>query len=112
MDGCPQVVKTEFVQSQTTLQDRNISMNEEHSAPRRADGISSHNQLNIVLPLAQRQNMRSQAGRGLPFFTSSQSTKVDSSIENDPKTTIVKNHPFMILCAFSRLLIAIGTDHW
>jgi hypothetical protein len=56
--------------------------------------------------------MKSSAGRGLPFFTPSQSASVDSTIQNDPKMTSMKNHPVMILCAFSHLLTAIVTDSW
>ena len=58
------------------------------------------------------------AGRGRSLFTSSQSTEVHtqagSTIENDPKMTSLgmKNHPVMILCALSRLPMAIGTDSW
>ena len=50
-------------------------------------------------------------GRDLRF-TSSQSTEVDSTIQNDPERTNMKDHPVMILCVFSRLFIAIGTDSW
>ena len=49
-------------------------------------------------------------GRDLPRFTSSQSTDVDSTIQNDPERTGMNDHPVMILCVFSRLLLAIGTD--
>ena len=47
-----------------------------------------------------------------PRFSSSQSTIVDSTIQNDPKRTNMNDHPVMILCVFSRLFIAIGTDLW
>ena len=54
-------------------------------------------------------------GRGLPRFTPSQSTiadSEDSSIHTDPERTSMNDHPIIILCVFSRLLIAIGTDSW
>ena len=56
--------------------------------------------------------LKSSAERGSPFFTLSQSTKVDSTIQNDPKMKSMKNHPVIILCVFSRRLIAVGTDSW
>ena len=58
-------------------------------------------------------NEKIPEGHGLPRFTPSRSTIVeDSTIKNDPKRTSMNDHQIIILCAFSRLLIAIGTDMW
>ena len=37
---------------------------------------------------------------------------VDSTIQNHNKKTSMNDHQVMILCVFSHLLIAIGTDSW
>ena len=65
------------------------------------------------------------SGRGRSFSTSSQNTRADSTIENDPIMadssvendsimTSMKSHSVMILCAFSpsHLLMAFGTKSW
>ena len=56
-------------------------------------------------------NGETPEGRDLRF-KSLQSTDVDSPIQNDPERTNMKDHPVMILCVFSCLFIAIGTDSW
>ena len=134
LSGSP--VKPEFVQPHTTLkhdQERSISINKEHSSTGRAGEISSCHQPNVV-PLAQFQNVRNSTdittdlrdrenyrngsvtrcvpiqGKKPPELTFTRAG--GASGQDSPKMTSMKNHPVMILCAFSRLFIPTGTDSW